>query len=104
MPDPLDGNESSTRKIAKQLFSIWQEEQEAKGRRLSGSLPAWIACVLSLGMLVWNGAVISSDVSESRRRIEALEIKQDQTAAASAQVIDRLARIEAKLDMMGGAR
>lgn len=100
----LDGNESQNRIIARQMFAAWSEEQEARRTKLSGSLPAWIACVLSLLGLAWSAAVISSDVSENRRRIEALEIKQDKTATDSTQVLDRLARIEAKLDIMGNPR
>ena len=102
MPDSLDGNESQARKMARQLFAIWTEEQESKAKKPSyGALPAWTACVLSVGALIWNAAIITGDVNDTRRRVETLEVKQDQTVADRGQVIDRLARIEAKLDLMG---
>lgn len=95
-----DPNEASARKIARQLFSIWSEEQEAKRSRLSGSLPAWIACVLSLAAVIWNAAVISGDVSENSRRIDKIEVEQQRQATDNRQIIERMARIEAKLDIV----
>lgn len=102
MPDALDGNESQNRIIARQMFAAWSKDQESKERRIGGSAPAWIACALSLAAVIWNAAVISGDVADNRRRIEVIEVKQERSVTENHQVIDRLARIEAKLDMMGG--
>ena len=99
-----DGNASQTRAIAEQMFAAWSKDQESKERHIGGSLPAWIACALSLLAVVWNAAVISGDVADNRRRIEVVEAKQERGVADSHQVIDRLARIEAKLDIMGGGQ
>ena len=90
--DRYDGNEAQSRVIAKQLFSAWSAEQEGRQRRwLNGSVPAWTACLVSLATLIWGAAVLASDVSENRRRIEAVEADK---------VAERLARIETKLDQL----
>lgn len=101
VPDP---NEAANRKIARQLFSIWSEEQEAKRSRLSGSAPAWIACALSLCAVIWNAAVISGDVGDNTRRITAIELEQRSQASDNREIIERMARIEAKLDLVVEAK
>lgn len=96
---PEDGNQTQTRVVGEQLFDIWEEKQKRKSM-LQGSLPAWIACALSLMAVIWQAAITSGDVSENRRRIETLEAQQLLQANDSRAVIDRLARIEAKLDLV----
>lgn len=98
----FDGNEAQNRVIARQLFDVWTAEQAAKAKThwLNGSIPAWIACALSLGMLVWNAAVISGDVADNTRRVTQLEVDQRRSEGDSRQVIERMARIEAKLDLI----
>jgi hypothetical protein len=96
----LDGNETQARTVAKQLFSVWAKEQEGRTIRKYGSLPAWVACALSLSAVIWNAAVISGDVAENARRIDRLEVDQRQQARDNSQVIERMARIEAKLDLI----
>lgn len=106
MTDEYDGNESQGRKIARQLFSVWSEEQESAQKRSAriGSVPAWVACVLSIGLLIWNAAVISGNVSDNTRRITALEANQSQSDRDGRQMIDRMARIEAKIDIIVGEK
>ena len=77
MPDRFDGNESQNRIIAEQLFTVWTNEQTRTTRRWTGSMPAWIACVLSIGLLIWNAAVISGNVAQNTRRIDQIEAKVD---------------------------
>lgn len=96
MTDKLDGNETQSRVIAKQLFSVWAAEQDSRTRRwLNGSVPAWVACLLSVATLIWGAAVLASDVAENRRRIELVEADK---------VGERLARIETKLDQLMAER
>jgi hypothetical protein len=98
MPDSLDGNDSQNRRIANQLFDVWEERRGSKW--LNGSAPAWIACALSLAAVLWNAAIISGNVAENTRRIDAVETEQQRAAGDSRQVIERMARIEAKLDIV----
>lgn len=98
-----DGNQAQVRVIGEQMFDIWEDKQKRKSM-LHGSLPAWIACVLSLGAVLWQAAITSSDVNENRRRIEAIEAQQLTQANDNRAVIDRLARIEAKLDVVAEAK
>lgn len=100
--DEYDGNESQGRRIARQLFAAWSEEQDVASKRrvLVGSIPAWVACVLSIGLLVWNAAVISGNVADNTRRISQLETDQRQSEGDNRQIIERMARIEAKLDII----
>jgi hypothetical protein len=101
-----NGNAAQTRALAKTLFDTWKAEQDLaqKPSRVGGSIPAWIACGLSIATLIWGAAVISSDVSENRRRIESLEVGQLQQARDDQASRDRLARIEAKIDVLMGEK
>lgn len=98
-----DGNTAQARVVGEQLFSIWEEKQKRKSL-LHGSFPAWIACLLSLGLVLWQAAFVASDVEENRRRLEVVEAAQIAQAGDNRTVIDRLARIEAKLDLIGEDR
>ena len=97
-------NIAQTKLVGEQLFAIWEARQGEKTTRWQGSVPAWVACILSITAVVWQAAVTTGNVSENRRRIEATEIKLEAQASDSRGVIDRLARIEAKLDLIGGDR
>lgn len=100
-----DGNEVQAQIIAKRLFNVWKEEEAATTKRsIGGSLPAWVACALSVATIIWGAAVISSDVSENRRRIETIEAEQLQQARDDQASRDRLARIEAKIDVLMGEK
>lgn len=105
MPES-NGNAVQTRALAQTLFDTWKADQDLSSKRriLGGSIPAWVACALSIGTLIWGAAVISSDVSENRRRIEAVESQQMQQARDDQASRDRLARIEAKIDVLMGER
>lgn len=98
MSESLDANETQARRMANQLFDVWRERQGSKW--LNGSAPAWIACVLSLAAVLWNAAIISGNVAENTRRIDAIETEQKRAANDGRQVIERMARIEAKLDIV----
>jgi hypothetical protein len=101
MADDFDGNKAQNRKIAEQLFSVWAEsEKRISPPRLMGSLPAWIACVLSICLLIWNAAVISGSVAQNTRRIDQIEANERQSDGDNRQMIDRMARIEAKVDII----
>jgi hypothetical protein len=104
MTDRYDGNEAQNRKIANQLFDAWTEGEESNRKRriLVGSIPAWVACVLSIGLLVWNAAVISGNVADNTRRITQIEADQRDAGRANSNMIDRMARIEAKIDIIVG--
>jgi hypothetical protein len=93
MPDShYDGNNEQTRIVAEQLFTVWETRQQGSLKKfVSGSVPAWIACFLSLGGLVWNAAVISRDVAQNTEDIK--ELKQGNVG-------ERLVRIETKIDQL----
>lgn len=106
-----DGNEAQNRIVIKQIFDAWAVEQEAKAntegarvderrRIMLGSIPAWSACIIAVGGLVWSAAVLSGDISENRRRIEQVELDQKRQGETERGVIERMARIEAKLDIV----
>ena len=110
MPN-TDGNDAQNRIIAKQMFDAFAAEQEARAntegaraderRRLFlGSVPAWSACIIAVGSVIWNAAVVSGDISENRRRIEQVETDQKRQGETERGVIERMARIEAKLDIV----
>lgn len=67
---------------------------------LQGSLPAWIACVLSISCLIWQAAITTQKVNENNRRIMVLESGQQEQAKDNRDIGNRLASIEAKLDLM----
>jgi hypothetical protein len=100
MPERYDGNEEQSRLIGEQLFDVWVSRQDRKSPRWHGSLPAWIACVLSIGLLIWNAAVISGNVADNTRRISQIESDQRDATHANSNMIDRMARIEAKIDII----
>lgn len=98
MSDPA--NEAQLTTIGNQLFDIWEVRQAAKQSKLRGSWPAWAAFGLSIGAIVWAGGGHQRQIAENTRRIEAVETRQSQQTTDSQQVLERLASIEAKLDLM----
>ncbi len=102
MSDFWDGNEAQSRKVARSLFDVWREEQEseAKNAKLGGVVPAWFAVVLSVGTLVWGAAVLSADVKDTKRRVDQIEIGDRQQEIVNREIVERMARIEAKLDIV----
>ena len=85
-----DGNSAQVRAMAKTLFDTWRAEEELNNRKsfITGSIPAWFACIVSSATLIWGAAVLASDVKENRRDIEVIQ---------NANLGERLARIEAQL-------
>ena len=102
MTDPA--NEVQARKIAKQLFDTWKAEQDLESGPtkgfLGGSWPTWAAIALSIGAIVWAGGGQQRQNDEQDRRIAAIEARQLQQATDAQQVLQRLASIEAKLDLI----
>jgi hypothetical protein len=106
MPDGA-GNETQVRAVAEQLFSTWAAKQELENKRrnlIYGSLPAWIACILSVIAVLWQAAITTQRVNENTRRVEQLEILQREQDRSDKATIQQLARIEAKVDLVIGER
>jgi len=95
-----EANEAAARRIAKQLFDIWEAKQAEKQQKVPGSWPAWIAMVLSAAALIWAGGGHQWQITDNTRRIEAVEDRQAKQAAGNEEVLQRLASIEAKLDLI----
>lgn len=104
MPDTVDGNEEQAQRVARLMVEAFRQQPEPfelpERGKWHASAPAWIAVALSVGTALWSAAVSSSNVNNNTRRIEALEAERAQAAAADTRVIERLARIEAKLDLV----
>jgi hypothetical protein len=95
-----DGNAAQNRIIAEQLFDIWEERQRGVRSRFTASIPAWIACAFSLATLVWGAGTLTGDIADNTRRIEVVEVVQGQQHRDNQVERDRLARIEAKVDLL----
>lgn len=95
-----EANEAAVRRIAKQLFDVWEAKQAEKQDKVPGSWPAWLALVLSAGALIWAGGGHQWQITDNTRRIEAVEVRQAAQATDNQQVLQRLASIEAKLDLI----
>ncbi len=97
-------NDLQSRVIAKQLFDTWKAEQELESDRaqgfLGGSWPTWAALILSIGAIIWAGGGQQRQNDEQDRRLDAIEDRQLQQATDAQQVLQRLASIEAKLDLI----
>ena len=99
MPDS-QGDNAQVRKIADQLYDAWADRQDKPRANLWSVLPAWIACILSIGTMLWQVAVTTQRVNDNNRRIIQLESDVREQASKSNVINERLARIEAKLDLM----
>lgn len=73
--------------------------EEGRGRGLTG-LAAWSGLALSVAAIVWNGAVISANAADTRRRVETLEDKYDKQIDAINRIDNRTAKIETKLEIL----
>lgn len=103
--DEFDGNRSMTRVIAEQMFDVWNARQSSLRSRFTASIPAWIACALSLVVLIWGAGMLAGQVNRNTNDIRDLKAAQAQQAAEDQVTRDRLARIEAKVDVLiEGAR
>ena len=98
MSDP--GNAAQVRVVAEQLFEIWKSEQAKEGVKQRASWPAWLGVVLAVGGIVFSAGGRSSDMAAANTRIEKLEHRADGLEREKAQILDRLARIETKLDVV----
>jgi hypothetical protein len=100
MPDRGVGNETQTRIIAEQLFAIWKAEQGEDAGKQRASWPAWLGVLLAACALIFSAGSLRSDVATAAVRIDKLEERADSQDKATAQITDRLARIETKLDLV----
>lgn len=98
--DALDGNAAQTRLIARQIASAIIAEQASTRSRFTASVPAWIACAMSMATLIWGAGTLSSQVNRNTNDIRDLKAVQSQRDTGDQQVRDRLARIEAKVDLL----
>jgi hypothetical protein len=104
---PPNGNEAQVRAIADTLFDSWQANQEAENKRRSliyGSIPAWVACALSITAVLWQAAITTQRVNENTRRVEQLERSDQERSREDKATTQQLARIEAKMDLIIGEK
>ena len=73
---------------------------DARKNVFAGSLPAWGALILSIGVAIWNGGIITQSVNDIARRVSQLEADQREADRAEIDTAKQLARIEAKVDLM----
>lgn len=107
MPGSINGNEEQAQRVARLIADAFRNQQEPfelpdRGR-WQASAPAWIACALSILAVLWQAAVTTQRVNENTRRIERVEAEILAAQANDRIVIERLARIEAKVDVITGA-
>lgn len=105
MPESLDGNQEQVRRVARQIIEAYKDERDhdeaaKKHPPFAASIPAWGGLFVSLGTIVFGAAFVLGDVDENSRRISAIESEQRTQANDNRQVIERMARIEAKLDIV----
>ena len=98
MSDP--GNAAQVRAVAEQLFEVWKAEQANMGEKQRASWPAWFGVLLGGISIVFAAGSLRSDVATATTRIEKVEQRLDSQDKATAQITDRLARIETKLDLV----
>lgn len=100
---PPNGNDAQVRAIADSLFDSWQANQDAENKRKSliyGSIPAWVACALSITAVLWQAAITTQRVNENTRRVEVLERSDQERSREDKATTQQLARIEAKMDLI----
>ncbi|RSY83106.1 hypothetical protein DAH66_12620 [Sphingomonas koreensis] len=94
------GNAAQVPVVAAQLFEIWRAEQAQLGEKKRASWPAWLGVALALVGIVFSAGSLRSDVATAAVRIEKVEQRLGSQDKAIAQITDRLARIETKLDLV----
>jgi hypothetical protein len=98
-----NGNDTQIRAIADSLFESWEARQEIDQKRRSliyGSIPAWVACALSITAVLWQAAITTQRVNENTRRVEQLERSDQERSREDKATTQQLARIEAKMDLI----
>jgi hypothetical protein len=99
--------------ILNQAFDVWaakrdeedaKRKQEEKLRVLGGSIPAWVACVLSILGIVMLAGGTNQRVNDTERRVGSLEVRDNQRQQDYATILARLGNIEGKLDTNGVRR
>lgn len=97
MTDP--GNAAQVRAVAEQLFDVWRAEQASEGQKQRASWPAWIGVGIAVVGLIFSAGMVRTEMATATTRIDKLEQRADARDAAEKAMMDRLARIETKLDM-----
>lgn len=97
MTDP--GNAAQVRAVAEQLFDVWRAEQASEGHKRRASWPAWIGVALAIVGLIFSAGMVRTEMATATTRIDKLEQRADARDAAEKAMMDRLARIETKLDL-----
>lgn len=95
------GNDAQVRAIAEQLFSTWTQEQEKKlkekGRWLGSNIAGWV----SVAVVVFGTIVAGSSAYNLAHEANTRSLRNEGTIATiKADMSDRLARIETKLDLI----
>lgn len=99
MSDRGLGNETQTRVIAEQLFAVWKAEQNSEGTKQRASWPAWLGVLLAIVGIIFSAGSLRSEVAANTIRVDKVEERLDNQDKSIAQITDRLARIETKLDL-----
>ena len=100
MADSFNPNDAQAQRVARLMADAFKADTQPQTSRWVGSAPAWIALLVSLAGIVWQAAVTTGRVNDNTRRVEQVERDQRAQQADSRVVIERLARIEAKLDLI----
>lgn len=97
-----DGNDVAVRAIAQTLFDTWKAEQEIdqKRRVFGGSIPAWVACGLSIVGIVMLAGGTNQKVNDNIRRIDTLEASDREQNREATTTAAKLSTIEGKLDIL----
>lgn len=108
-PPASEGDKAQVRLIAEQLvraaiIEVRKDEEhqmdDRKGSATITTICAVIALFLSVGSLIYGAAIQAARIDENRRRVEALEQRNDRINEAIARIDSRTASIEAKLQIL----
>lgn len=96
-----DGNDTQVRLVAKQLFSIWETEQQEKARQArrwwQSNAGGWVAIVVVAAGIITAASNINTIAVDANARSLKNEAAINDMRAENA---DRLARMETKIDRL----
>lgn len=108
-PAGSTGDQAQIRLIAEQvvraaIIEVRKDEDppmdDRKGLTVITTICAVVALLLSCGSLIYGAAIQAARIDENRRRVEALEQRNDRINEAIARIDSRTASIEAKLQIL----
>lgn len=106
-PPASEGDQAQIRLIAQQLVKAAvievRQDEESRMADSKSNIPTFTAVaalILSLGSIIYGAAIQSARIDENRRRVEALEQRNDRINEAIARIDSRTASIEAKLQIL----